>query len=437
MAGVSLTQVSVQLLLSYPVAPTYHPEGHWLRSGGRLEYLDSTVRLNSNALGHWLAQEIPSEQAYLRIKTGYFTLNGLGGLKASIDHLVQNDLPISIALGANEKATIKADVDALYSLMGCPRANAKLCVISCVGGLFHPKVIHLTRTDGTQLAYVGSANVTPAGLNGTNIEAGILIDSRKGDPASILTEIAASIDDWFHGAKVGVTNIAGAATTQQLVATGILGVVRQITSNSSAGSAGGQPAQKMPLAPLVSFPKLGATGHSNLGGATGHSNPASAAGSAQGSTTALTPGFGSQEILIAEIGKGVRWKQANFPYVIMQSYFGVNPTGSGYIDLIPIDTNGSASPPVTTQVVSVQSKNYRLELGSVSGTSYPATGRPIAVFRKTGAGQFRYRVFFPGDQGHAALSGGLSQLYQGPTRQLPRLVVDSATLASIWPACPV
>ncbi|MBS0483259.1 MAG: hypothetical protein JSR96_14160 [Proteobacteria bacterium] len=78
-----------------------------------MEYLDSTVRLNSNALAYWLNLETPNEQAHLRIKSGYFTLNGLGGLKASIDHLVQNDLPITIALGANEKATIQSDVDAL------------------------------------------------------------------------------------------------------------------------------------------------------------------------------------------------------------------------------------------------------------------------------------------------------------------------------------
>ncbi|HEY7806705.1 MAG TPA: phospholipase D family protein, partial [Croceibacterium sp.] len=148
-------------------------------------------------MGHWLCQEVPGEQAHLRVKTGYFTMNGLGALKASIDHLVQNDLPISIALGANEKATIKADVDALYTFMGCPRPNAKLCVVRCTGGLFHPKVVHLTRTDGSELAYVGSANVTPAGVNGTNIEAGLLLDSRQGDPIAVLKQIAASVDQWF------------------------------------------------------------------------------------------------------------------------------------------------------------------------------------------------------------------------------------------------
>ena len=394
-------------------------------------YLDSTRRSKKNALGHWLSQEVPVEQAHLRIKTGYFALNGLGGLKSCIGHLVLNDLPITIALGANEKATIKSDVDSLYSLIGCPRPNAKLCVISCIGGLFHPKVVHLTRTDGSALAYVGSANVTSAGLNGTNIEAGILLDSREGDPIAILDQIAVSIDDWFATTQAGVTNIVSLATTQQLVASGILGVVKQTTSNSSSsGSSGAPPPPRVPLTALVSFPSLATSGYS--GSQTGHVTPQNAS-----SSFAPTQGFGSQEILISEIGKGDRWKQANFPYIIMQSYFGVNPTGNGFLDLIPIDPSGAASTPVSTKAVNVESKNYRLELGSVSGLAFPTSGKPIAVFRKVGAGQFRYRVFFPNDPGHGALRTGLDQLYQGPTRQLPRVVIDSATLTNIWSTCPV
>jgi hypothetical protein len=396
-----------------------------------LEYLDSTIRLNSSALGHWLSQEVPNEQAHLRIKTGYFALNGLGSLKASIDHLVQNNMPITIALGANEKATIKSDVDSLYTLIGCPRPNAKLCVVSCIGGLFHPKVIHMTRTDGSVLAYVGSANVTSAGFNGTNIEAGILLDSRKGDPIGILNQIATSIDDWFNAPQTGVTNIAGPATTQQLVSSGILGLVKQTTSNaSSSSSSGPPPPPRMPLAALVSFPTLATTGHSAP-------PPGQAAQQGANPLPAPTQGFGSQEILIAEIGKGDRWKQANFPYIIMQSYFGVNPTGNGFVDLLPVDANGAAQAPVSTKAVNVQSMNYRLELGSVAGMPYPTSGRPIAVFRKVAAGQFRYRVFFPNSSDHTALNAGLTQLYNGPARQLGRIVVDAVTLTNILPNCPV
>jgi hypothetical protein len=395
-----------------------------------LRYLDSTGRSNTDALGHWLSQEVPAQQAYLRIKTGYFTLNGLSPLKASIAHLVQGDLPISIALGANEKATIKTDVDSLYTLIGCPRPKAKLCVIGCVGGLFHPKVIHLTRTDGSQFAYVGSANVTPAGVNGTNIEAGFLLDTRDGDPASTLNEIAASIDDWFQGTKMGVTHIAGPTVTQQLVVDGILGIASQPSGTGSNGSSGGpQPPKRMKLNPLVNFPSLVTTppGSSTGGGA----------GTGASTGTGPTQGGGGLEYLVAEIGAGRRWKQANFPYAVMQNYFGVNPTGNDYIDLYLVAANGNQGPPVSTKVVHVQSQNYRMELASVAGLAYPSSGRPIGVFRKIGAKKFRYRVFFPGDPGHGALNSGLVKTYSGPARELKRIAIDWATLNSIWGACPV
>jgi hypothetical protein len=396
-----------------------------------LRYLDSTGRTSADALGHWLSQEAPAQQAKLRIKTGYFTLNGLSPLQASIAHLVQSDLPISIALGANEKATLKADVDSLYALIGCPRPNAKLCVIGCVGGLFHPKVVHLTRTDGSQFAYVGSANVTPAGISGTNIEAGFLLDTRDGDPPSTLDEIAASIDVWFQATQTGVTNIAGPNVTQQLVDDGILGVTVQLTGAGSNGSSGGpQPPKRMKLKPLVSFPSLVTMPQSS-------STPAGGAPGSASAGSAGAQGVGGLEYLVAEIGGGPRWKQANFPYLMVQNYFGVNPTGNDFIDLYPVAANGNQSPPVNTKVVHVKSQNYRMELGSVAGMPYPSSGRPIGVFRKIGAKKFRYRVFFPGDPGHAALDAGLVKIYAGPARQLKRIAIDWPTLNSIWGSCPV
>jgi hypothetical protein len=143
------------------------------------------------------------------------------------------------------------------------------------------------------------------------------------------------------------------------------------------------------------------------------------------------------EVLVAEIGKGVRWKQANFPIAIMKDYFGVNPTASEHIDLYPVAANGAQAPPVDTQVVNVESQNYRIELTSVSGVAYPSNGRPIGVFRKIGGKKYRYRVFFPGDAGHSALNSGLAKSYQGPTHHLKRIVISSATLNAIWSACPV
>ncbi len=388
-----------------------------------MRYLDSMGREAATALGHWLSNESPAQQAHLRIKTGYFAFNGLGALQKSIDQLVQNHLPISVVLGANEKATIKADVDALYSWMACPRPNAKLCVVTCTGGLFHPKVIHLTRTDGSALAYVGSANLTSAGINGTNLEAGILLDSRQGDSIHILNEIAASIDDWFQGAAAGVTQIVSSATTQQLVDDGVLGLIRPATSNGAGGSSGGSPTTaKMPLKPLVSFPSPSTSSSSST--SVGPSNTGTSANS-------------GSDVLVAEIGGGPRWKQANFPVNMIKNFFGVSPTANDYIELYSVFANGTQSPPVKTQVVNVKSQNYRIELSSVAGIPYPSNGRPIGVFRKTGLKKFRYRIFFLGDSGYSNLSTTLQTRYTGPTHHLKRVEMSSSDLNSIWSSCPV
>lgn len=396
-----------------------------------MKYLDSMGRTAASAVGHWLSNEPPAQQAHLRIKTGYFAFNGLGALQKSIGQLVQNNLPISVVLGANEKATIKADVDALYSLMGGPRSNAKLCVVTCSGGLFHPKVIHLTRTDGSELAYVGSANLTPAGINGSNLEAGILLDSREGDSISILQEIAASIDDWFQGSPTGVTQITGPATTQKLVNDGILGLVRPPISNGTGGSGGGSStATKMPLKPLVSFPSPPPTSASII--ATGSVN--TGAGTSSGS---MPQAIGGLDVLVAEIGGGPRWKQANFPVNMIKSFFGVNPTANDHIELYSVSPTGIQSAPDNTQVVNVKSQNYRIELASVAGIPYPANGRPIGVFRKIGLKKFRYRIFFLGDSGYQNLVTALQAKYTGPVHHLKRIEISQLDMNLIWTSCPV
>lgn len=396
-----------------------------------MRYIDSMGRTAPTTLGHWLSNEVPAQQAHLRIKTGYFSFDGLGALQKCIGHLVQNDLPISVVLGANEKATIKADVDALYSLMACPRPNAKLCVVTCTGGLFHPKVLHLTRTDGSEFAYIGSANFTPSGINGANLEAGIMLDTREGDPIGILQEIAASIDDWFQGTTVGVTQIASPATTQQLLVDGVLGLIKPPISNGASGSGGGSSAAaKMPLKPLVSFPSLS----TNSSKPTNAGTPQIGAGSNIGN--AALP-VGGLDVLIAEIGGGTRWKQANFPVNMIRSFFGVNPTANDHIELYRISATGTQYPPDNTQVVNVKSQNYRIELALAAGIPYPINGRPIGVFRKIGIKKFRYRIFFVGDSGYSNLASALQSRYIGSSHHLKRIEISVADLGQIWPSCPV
>ena len=53
------------------------------------------------------------------------------------------------------------------------------------------------RNDGSQAAYVGSANLTPAGIGGQNVEAGLIIDTRQGNFPAVLDAVAGSVNSWF------------------------------------------------------------------------------------------------------------------------------------------------------------------------------------------------------------------------------------------------
>ena len=79
---------------------------------------------------------------------------------------------------------------------------------------------------GQLLAYVGSANLTRNGITSVNVEAGLLIDERDGDDASVLDEIAGAIDWWFAMPRPGLNLISNSADVQKLVDRRVLDVPR-------------------------------------------------------------------------------------------------------------------------------------------------------------------------------------------------------------------
>lgn len=395
-----------------------------------MKYLNGANQQPQDAIGHWIQNEKPADVDHLRFKSGYFTLNGLSAFKSIIDYIAAKNRSITAVIGANGKETIQPDLDALLDLIQHPRPNTRLAITGFSNALFHPKVYHLSRTDGSQFAYVGSANLTPSGITGLNIETGILLDTRDGDNQAVLTEIANSIDNWFAAPLLNQTNLIGSkADIAQLVADGLVGVARPPRQNTNP-PAGGK--TKLPsLKPLISgAPIIPATAKTT---ATATTPPATVPVPA---TTANSGGVvaSSNDMLVAEIGKGERWKQANFPKSVMQTYFGVDPLADEHIDLVAVDVIGAPSPPVDTQVVNVKSQNYRIELTAVNGVMYPATGRPIGVFRRTKAKEFRYHVYLPGDQAHASLDAFLNNQYAGPNRELRRVITQSSVISTIKPA---
>ena len=221
-----------------------------------MRYIDTGSRSPEDALGTWLGglQSEPVEM--LRIQTGYFSAEGLAPLGSLLQHLATRDREINCVLGANEGATVARDVNLLLDLVGSPRTNARIAVVSYVTGLYHPKVYHVTRVDGSQAAYVGSGNLTSSGVTGLNIEAGLVLDSGAGDSSETLERIAAAVDAWFDGNREAARLVRTHDDVAELVSGGVLAVSAPRSPGTSGSRTTDGPAEGVRLEAIVTFPRV-------------------------------------------------------------------------------------------------------------------------------------------------------------------------------------
>lgn len=108
--------------------------------------------------------------------------------------------------------------------------------------------------------------------------------------------------------------------------------------------------------------------------------------------------FIDEQILVAEIGGGPRWKQVNFPIKIFQDFFGAQRNDNTYtIDLMNIAKDGSLGEIETRQAVTVKSNNFRFEIKCKETLGeYPGNDkRPIGLFVKLDSSEFLYQVLMP------------------------------------------
>ncbi len=186
-----------------------------------MKYLDTGARDPSQALAKWLEDVFREDVIELRLQTGFFSLDGVGLLLPTLERCVKEDRPVNLLIGSNEASTLRDDVGKLVVAMGIPRANAQLGIVSFGGAYFHPKTYHIRRHDSSEAAFVGSANLTAAGL-ALHVEAGITLDTREGDAPHHLSQIAAAIDAWFVEQREGMTLVTGVHALDELVERGVL-----------------------------------------------------------------------------------------------------------------------------------------------------------------------------------------------------------------------
>jgi hypothetical protein len=187
-----------------------------------MRYVDTGSRDADQALGKWFSEVIGGEVTELRWQAGFFFADGASLLVPTLERLRESTQLVRGVIGANPRSTLREDVEWLVEVVGLPRRNAALGLVCFNGGLYHPKSYHVRRSDGSQAAYVGSANLTAPALSGRNIEAGIVLDTRDSDPPEALSSIAAAVDYWFADRRDGLTLISDPDGVRRAYEAGVL-----------------------------------------------------------------------------------------------------------------------------------------------------------------------------------------------------------------------
>lgn len=224
-----------------------------------MRYLDSGARDPSQTLGRWL-QEVLSDDTVVDVRwqSGFFTADGLGFLAPTLDRVRAEGGTVAAVVGSNNSDTLRSDIARLARLIGIPRAGARLGIVSFAGAFFHPKTYHIARRDGSETAYVGSANLTSAGVGSLHVEAGVVLDSRSGDEARLLATIRAAVDAWFaDGGRPGLSLVTGEESLARLTYEGVLAERRTPRARIETGAADVPSGSRPRLRMLVTVPPWG------------------------------------------------------------------------------------------------------------------------------------------------------------------------------------
>lgn len=205
-----------------------------------MRYIDSGRREAEQTVGHWMNSTVDNGVSEFRCQAGYFTLGGAGILLPTLKGCAEAGTKVRLLLGSNGGATLASHISYLAGSLSIPRDNVSLGVVLFDGALFHAKVYHFVRRDGSQTAYVGSANLTEPAISGLHVEAGIILDSRTGDDVSIMNDIVTRIESWFDEQSPGLSPIGSAQDIENLLAAGHLALTPTPRNPVSADDEGGR-----------------------------------------------------------------------------------------------------------------------------------------------------------------------------------------------------
>lgn len=217
-----------------------------------MKYIDTGSRDPAQALGTWLATTVGPDVVAIRWQSGFFSFGAFQDVEAELRAAAVRGATIRGVVGSNEGGTLASDVLDLIACLGIPNSGARLGVVHYRNAFFHPKTVHVVRSDGSQAAYVGSANLTTSGVVSSHVEAGLLLDTGGGDDAALIDEVRAAIDGWFSAPRSGFHEVRSHDDVERLRADGVLDVRRPKLVKVVTGGGASTPKYTAPqLAPLL------------------------------------------------------------------------------------------------------------------------------------------------------------------------------------------
>jgi hypothetical protein len=321
-----------------------------------------------------------------------------GGISALTPYIMaekERGVKVKVILGIDQKGTSKEALEEVLSW----GVESKIYHTQSVN-IFHPKIYLFENTDIFTLI-VGSNNLTTMGLV-KNIECSLLIKDAKGEH-SVHNDFYVYWKSILDGADVNLIPI-----TQELIDN--LYSEKLIPTESERTDKYDNGRDKMACSsrritfngakiqrnPEGFIPKRRLVKAKRAKETKNESNPGKPIITFSEESILIN----GEEVLIAEIGGGPRWKQVNFPVGIFENFFGAERGNNAYnIELINIAQDGTLGEVEKRQAVSVKSHNYRFEIHCKETAGvYPGnTKRPIGLFIKIDNGRFLYQVLLYGN----------------------------------------
>ena len=386
-----------------------------------MRYIDNSHRnRREDTLLSWLQDVLTEDVIGIQWQSGFFREGILSVFSQTFERLARENLNAVILIGSNDGETQADAVRELVRVLRLPRANALLGVVRYAAGFYHPKTIHLHYYSGRQVAYVGSSNLTPSGISGRNVEAGLILDTDEGDPVDVLDRIKSATREWFESNPEELFRVKCEDDVNQLQERGILTIERPARLGGGEGNQlGGALVSRRGevLYPLASLLDRGDVGDG------AHDDP-------------TEEPHVDDYVLIAELVGPGRWSQSAFPQRYIDEFFQVQPNTDDVLRLLPVTEENGVGEEGHVVCGYKGSRNWYYELGLAARIGrYPRPPlKPIGVFHRIAYQTCRYTILMPNDAAYQIVADCLSDnLSNRRGNELPRVIVSAQILQNAWP----